>query len=502
MPIKFEIYRAGARLMAFEPVAPSAVGPESVPIPGEVSFRDGLLVVHRKDDHATAVSLLWDVPPLGTFHLETTRLQPRDKPYNLNLELARFRLMKIMQKQEDWNLFDFPRSDRFVVRLQEAQNLLAEALGKLDEPVVAAKLADSALAIGIEVSEQLAQFHADLLLGRRRAGGGFVKHLFGCRINPKLHNEKYKEALFGNFDYAVLPMSWRQVQPQEQVALTEPLDEWVETLSKRRVPVIAGPLIRLDQANVPDWMVIWEHDFDMLREMAFEYVQKMAQRYRRAVTAWNVVAGLQSNTAFMLSFEQIIELTRLLVSQVKTIIPNARTLVTITHPWGEYHARGRASVPPLLYAEMVAQAGINFEAFGVEIELGAPAPGMFMRDLFQVSCLLDKFATLGRPVFLTAVGVPGQPGPDASDQSEGRNDPHLAGRWRRPWDPQLQADWMEAVYQIALSKPFVESITWANLADLNPQLPAGGLLDESLNPKPAYLRLQQLREKFKPAQRR
>src|SRR5271156_4947051 len=169
MPIKFEIYRAGARLMAFEPIAPSAVGPESVPIPGEVSFRDGLLIVHRRDDHATAVSLLWDVPPLGTFHLETTRLQPRDKPYNLNLELARFRLMKIMQKQEDWNLFDFPRSDRFVVRLQEAQNLFAEALGKMDEPVAAAKLADSALAIGVEVSEQLAQFHAELLLGRRKS---------------------------------------------------------------------------------------------------------------------------------------------------------------------------------------------------------------------------------------------------------------------------------------------------------------------------------------------
>jgi hypothetical protein len=502
MPIKFEIYRAGARLTAFEPVAPSAVGLESVPIPGEVTFRDGLLVVHRKDDHATAVSLLWEVPPLGAFHLETTRLQPQDKPYNLNVELARARLTKIMLKQEDWNLFDFPRSDRFVVRLQEAQNLFADALGKLDDPGAASKLADSALAIGVEVSEQLAQFHADLLLGRRRTGGGFVKHLFGCRINPAIQNEKYKDALVNNFDYAVLPMSWRSVQPQEQVTLTEPLDEWVEVLSKKRIPTIAGPLIRLDQTNVPDWMVIWEHDFDMLREMAFEYVQKMAQRYRRAVSAWNVVAGLQSNTAFMLSFEQIIELTRLLVSQVKTIIPNARTLVTITHPWGEYHARGRASVPPLLYAEMVAQAGINFEAFGLEIEMGAPSPGMFTRDLFQLSSLLDKFATLGRPVFLTAVGVPGQAGPDPADQSEGRNDPQLAGRWRRPWDPQLQADWMEAVYQIALSKPFVESITWANLADLNPRLPAGGLLDERLNPKPAFLRLQQLREKFKSAQKR
>src|SRR5689334_5510292 len=113
MSIKFEIYRGGTRVTAFEPVAATAVGPESVPIPGEVAFRDGLLVVNRKDDHATGVALLWDCGPLGTFVMETTRLPHRDKPYNLNIELARFRLMKIMQKQEDWNLFDFPKAEKF-----------------------------------------------------------------------------------------------------------------------------------------------------------------------------------------------------------------------------------------------------------------------------------------------------------------------------------------------------------------------------------------------------
>ena len=79
--------------------------------------------------------------------------------------------------------------------------------------------------------------------------------------------------------------------------------------------------------------------------------------------------------AFSLSFEQVIELTRLLVSQVKSVLPGARTLITVTHPFGEYHARGKTSVPPLLYAEMVAQSGINFEAFALEVEMGVPEPG-------------------------------------------------------------------------------------------------------------------------------
>ncbi len=131
----------------------------------------------------------------------------------------------------------------------------------------------------------------------------------------------------------------------------------------------------------------------------------------------------------------MIEFTRLLVSQVKTMLPNARTIVTVKQPFGEYHAKFRSSVPPVLYAEMVAQAGINFEAFGLEIEMGIPQPGKFTRDLFQLSCLLDKFSSLGRPIFITAVGAPGQNGPDSGDISDGRMNPAEAGRWKRPWDP-------------------------------------------------------------------
>jgi len=222
----------------------------------------------------------------------------------------------------------------------------------------------------------------------------------------------------------------------------------------------------------------------------------VVHRYRKAVAVWNVASGFHTNRALTLNFEQAIELTRLLVAHVKNMLPQARTLITITHPFGEYHARPMASVPAMLYAEMVAQAGINFEAFGLEMEMGVPAPGRYLRDLFQVSCMLDRFSTIGRPLFLTAVGSPGRNTPDATDSSEGRLDPAMGGRWHRPWDPQLQAEWMEAVYRVALSKPFVESIAWANLADMGQTLPGGGLLDDMLQPKPVWERLHKMREQF------
>jgi hypothetical protein len=66
----------------------------------------------------------------------------------------------------------------------------------------------------------------------------------------------------------------------------------------------------------------------------------------------------------------------------------------------------------------------------------------------------------------------------------------------------LQAEWLVAAYRLALSKPYIESIAWSNLADINPSLPAGGLLDDMLKPKPAFLRLQEMREQFHQWQRK
>ena len=143
MPVKFEIYRDGQRLSQFQPTAAYAVGPESVPIQADIIPRDGTLVVSRPDDVPVGLSLLWEAGAAGEYELETTRLQPRERPYILNVELARLRLMKIVQKQEDWNLFDFPRAEKFMAKFREAQDLFSEALTKLEDPATAAKLAGS-----------------------------------------------------------------------------------------------------------------------------------------------------------------------------------------------------------------------------------------------------------------------------------------------------------------------------------------------------------------------
>src|SRR5439155_22207550 len=121
---------------------------------------------------------------------------------------------------------------------RDAEAVFADSLGQLDQPGDAAKLADQSHAMAVELSEQLAFFHADLLLNRRRAGNAFVRHVIGCRANPSVQNQKYKDTLADNFDYVVLPTNWRQTQPQRQSWNIGKVDELVEYLACKRLSII------------------------------------------------------------------------------------------------------------------------------------------------------------------------------------------------------------------------------------------------------------------------
>ena len=143
---------------------------------------------------------------------------------------------------------------------------------------------------------------------------------------------------------------------------------------------------------------------------------------------------------------------------------------------------------------MVLQRGVEFDGFGLHFRFGGGADGMSVRDMFQISSLLDRFSAMGKPLHVTAVQVPSGITADADDAWEGKKNPREGGEWRTDWDEKVQADWLQAFYEIALAKPNVETVSWSNLADGPGQLvPLGGLLRRDLTPKPAFDRLLKLR---------
>ncbi|MEL7238699.1 MAG: hypothetical protein AAGK78_07540, partial [Planctomycetota bacterium] len=428
----------------------AAIGSDATPPPD--SFDGGELSAPAAVRTAVAagVTLLWDAGEVGCYMLETTRLPPRIEPYVLNIELARHRLMKLVHKQEDWGLWDIPQAKPALEMARQAQRTFAEALGLMPDHAAASQVADRSLSLAIEAGEALARVHADVMLDRRKKlrKGGIPRTVLGIRCDPKIQNTNYRKTLATNFDYAVLPIPWRALQPEEEVFLTDTSDQAVEFFARNRIPVVAGPLVDLTEGEVPEWLFIYEHEFETIRQLAFEFVRSVATRYRKVIKLWNVVGGLHAASSFGLTFEQMVELTRLLVGQVKSVIPTSKTLVTIRMPFGEYLGTsvgsvGSAAVPPMLYAEMVSQSGVEVDGFAVEIKTGVPKRGSYCRDLFQLSNMLDAFGNLNKPLFIHAVACP-----DRSTQSGGIRAAD-GGRWHDDWSPELQAKWMQDVYRIA-----------------------------------------------------
>jgi len=462
------------------------VGSDGVPLRAELELRNARVLCAKRADGPAGLALLWSVPGSGALLLETSRLMDRDKPYNLVLELVRGRLMHINQKREDWGLFDFEGVEPVSADIDKARDLMVEAL-KTDEPAKQAAVAGEALKVAMAAGERLSLFHADIFLSRRKQAHAFSRRSIGCAIDLNNTTEAYRQRLREAFDFAYLPIPWRIVEPKQQEYNWRPFDSWVEWLAKNRIPIKIGPLVSFHEHHIPDWLGMYETDFETVRNFIFEHVRRVVERYANYVYQWDVISGIHADNTFPFTFEQLMEVTRVTASLVKQLAPRAQTVINLVSPWGEYYARNQRTIPPMLYAEMVVQSGVAFDGLGVQFLFGKLTDGMFVRDMFQISEKLDKLGNLGKTMHLTAVQVPSEP--------SANGDHWYGGYWREPWTESIQAQWVKEFYTIALSKPFVESITWADLADRpgSETLPSGGLLATDLRPKASFKVLKQYR---------
>lgn len=473
-----------------------AIGSDGVPLRAELEFKSGQVTCQKRADGPAGLAILWPTGPSGQLLLETSRLVDREKPYNLPLELTRGRLMRISQKREDWGLFDFDGFQQIAAEIDSARDLFIEAL-KDDDFSRQFRTAEKALQVAIVAGEKLSHFHAEIFLTRRKQSRAFTRRTIGCTIDPTNTTEAYRQALKDGFDFIQMPISWRLLEPKQQEYNWRLFDSWIEWLTRNRIPIHVGPLATFTESQLPDWLAMYETDFDSVRSMMFDHVRRVVERYSNYVLQWNVISGVHSDNTFNFSFEQLMEMTRLTTALVKQLAPRAQAIVNLTSPWGEYYARNQRTIPPMLYADMVVQSGVGFDGMGAQIIFGAAQDGYYVRDMFQISEKLDRLGNFGKPVHLTAVQVP---------SSSPANQPAVStgGAWRKPWDEAMQAQWIKEFYSIALSKPFIESVTWKELADSrnDPLIPCGGLFTADLKPKLGFKTLAAIRSQVHSAARK
>ncbi|MFZ4574585.1 MAG: endo-1,4-beta-xylanase [Phycisphaerales bacterium] len=481
---------------------------------------------------------------LGVLTIQTCLLQQRESPYLLAMEIARHRIMLFLNKLEDWGLFDLPADHPVMVQFEAARQAFTganvaqrEGTGETSEggrfAAQAHKQSLKAISLAINAGEGLALAKADRQIKARLSGKGYldaVGHLarltpeappsgspilipgaghvvlpgppqIGVSVSPAGFSEALQRAVATTSDFVSMPMRWVDMEPGEGKYQFGATDRWIEwAIRTAKLPVVAGPLVDFRAASVPDWLYIWENDYETLRDLVFEHVQALVTRYRRTVQRWVIASGLHVNTNIKISFDQIMDLTRMCVLLVRKLHPAGKVVLEIDQPWGEYHAFNRRSIPPYLYAEAVMQAQLNVDGIGLRVQMGDARPGAATRDLMAFSALLDRYAALEKPIHITALGAPSGPVPMAPFRPRAgadAEDCYEPGHWRQPWSEIHQADWLTYVMTIACSKPFVQSVCWQELSDsFSPtaEMLLGGLMSGGGVAKPALTRMAQIRQ--------
>jgi hypothetical protein len=316
----------------------------------------------------------------------------------------------------------------------------------------------------------------------------FGRGCLGCRVNPaQINNAKYIDRLLDVFGSVIIPINWAQVETQKGTFDFSTLDACVELLCQKKLVLGAGPLLRFSKGHLPKWLLRGGTGFEKMRETAYQFVSRVVARYAGAVHRWFIVSGLNSCNHFGFSFEQVLEMTRAANMAVKAASTRAVKIIEISSPWGEYYATTPNSIPPLVYMDMVVQSGINFDAFGLQMRFGKNQSGMHIRDMMQISAILDYLGPVAKPLYVTDVEIPSQ-------SADGLYNGKVAGAWHQEWDQSQQALWLDQFYTIALSKPFVDSVTYSNLADTDDSTIAhSGLLTAQLEPKESFRILRKFR---------
>lgn len=538
------------------------IGPDDMVLPGIIEFSDGLIEVGKRVEGTAAFGLQFPVDPVecpglgrlggGQLTLRTCLLPERIEPYLLSLELARRQLMQLLNKLEEWALFDRPAEEPAMLMLERAREAFTHALVVQKQSAPAApglrarvataaaegspfspeadREARRALSVAVAAGEAMALLHAKVAQRRRATGelAAAIAHpepanaitdhearisasallgspgvilpeppTVGCRVNPAAYSDTLAAMVQQNCDFVCLPMRWVDMEPTEGKYGFAKTDRWIEwAVTKAKMPVHAGPVLDFHQRSVPDFLFIWENDYETLRDVVVEYVKTIVTRYRRTVSVWNVCSGLNCGGSFRLAYEQAFDLTRTCVALVKKLQPSAKVVVELAMPWGEYTGvpRGGKALAPHLYAQLIRETQTPIDALGVRLQLGQAEVGRSSRDLLSISAVLDRLAGLDIPIAVTALGAPSRP-PQSAEEA---GDPEFApGRWRGEWSEAIQAQWLAQVGAVVLSKPYVTSLCWQELYDAPPilggDMPGGGLVTQAGVPKPALRLLGELR---------
>ncbi len=467
-----------------------AGGPDNMPWPTKVQIEPGRMLLHRDVDESGYLVVPWEIDGAGLIVGATATLMERPVPYHLQVELARGKVNQLRNQASDWQAGGLLLPDDLQEQIRSANRTFGRAVtGQLSEQT--AQQAQSALVQSYGAAERLAQTYMDQVFAVRHQREPLLQTELGCRL------ETFCEGAAGRVlaqacNSICIPFTWSAIEATEGNYNWQKQDAILDWAEAQGLAVTGGPLIDFSSAQMPDWLWLWERDLTSLAKFMSSYLSATLKRYQRRIRRWQLTSASNSASILAMGEEELLWLTVKLTQVARQIDAEFALVVGIAQPWGEYMAYEDRTHSPFVFADTLIRSELNLAALDVEVVMGVTPRGSYCRDLLETSRLLDLYALLGVPLRVT-LAYPSSTAPDPDADPELRG---AAGSWHGRLSPAIQADWAQAYAALALCKPYVQAVHWAQLSDAGAhQFPHCGLFDAADKPKPILDRFLQLREK-------
>jgi hypothetical protein len=452
-----------------------------------VELRNGMMVCLRETTESGRLFVPWPIEGYGTPIVGTATLAERPSPYSLAVELARGRLNDVRNQLADWTQMGLRSTPELARALEAALHEFIRAATSAGQPDTGFPAAQASLRSASLAGDLLMEAYTSQVLQSRVLGTSPLPTPRGCMLNGDPQKLPPVVEWPRTFNACQLGVSWRQMAPTEGQYRWDLFDAQAAWCRRHKLAIEGGPLIEFRQGALPDWLWLWEGDYETISGLAADFVRQIVTRYRGKVPLWHVVHRVASGEMLGLTEDEQVRITARVIQAARQADPTAQITIGVDRPWAEWMGSSHFQLGPLHLCDYLLRAELGISGVAIEIAPGYSQPGSHLRDLFELSKLLDLYSLLNVPLFLWVV-LPSGDGPDPLAEPGIRVE---TAQWPAPPDAESQAAWGEKWIALAVAKPFVRTVSWLQPSDALPHVfPHGGLVgaDQAARPLVGWLR--------------
>jgi hypothetical protein len=467
-------------------------GQEGIPWECRVTWKDGLLLVEREERESGILHFPWHVRGRGELMLCSASLMERARPYNLPVELARGTINRVRNQACVWQGAGMIVPASFDELVSRATLAFTHAATNQVDPPKAADFAEQAIELGVAAAELLGGEYTQQVLAIRRSQQTSLGTLLGCKLSGVPGGSLAKRYLAA-FNTAVVSPAWREIEATSGTQDWDTVDRQMQWCKDHSYRVIFGPLLQLHAFGLPDWLYLWQDEFEDLHAMMMQHVESVVSRYRGRVHLWHVASRVNLPGVLELSEEQRLKLTVDAIDRVRQLDARTPTIVSFDQPLAEYIATEDQELTPIHFADTLVRGELGLAGIGLEMNWGFSPGGTQPRDVLELSKHLDRWTHLGLPLvaFLTSPSS-GDPDPQASPGVKVL--PQLIDGGVTLDSQKQLVDWL---LPLLLAKQSVQAIVLNQLGDKLPhEFPHAGLFDANGRTKPALLSFANIRKEW------